>query len=111
MPVLALNHKLTHLLMHQNKLSGTIPHNIGLMGQQGAGLTELRLDHNQLTGTIPVEIRDLDSLEELNLKDNLLTGYLPLLPESLIPEDVDIGIPYPPAHQFSIGIDSASRWN
>lgn len=65
---------LQELILHDNKLIGTIPISIGSL----KSLKVLDLGKNQLSGPIPSEIRDLDSIVEINLESNGLTGNLPL---------------------------------
>ena len=56
-----------------NQLSGTIPVEIGNL----TSLTALFLGGSQLSGTIPVEIGNLTSLRSLGLNDNQLSGQIP----------------------------------
>ncbi|PXY41171.1 hypothetical protein DMB65_09460 [Flavobacterium cheongpyeongense] len=65
--------KLTSLQLHTNQLSGTIPAEIGLLTK----LTSLQLHTNQLSGTIPAEIGQLTLLQTLHLHTNQLTGTIP----------------------------------
>jgi len=55
-----------------NELSGTIPDSIGLL----ENLEVIDLDFNNLTGSIPESIYDLPTLKVLDLNDNNLTGSL-----------------------------------
>ncbi|CAB9505224.1 receptor-like protein kinase precursor [Seminavis robusta] len=64
--------KLTSLWIASNRLTGTIPSEIGLLP-----LKELRLHDNALTGDIPKEVFKQSSLWRLNLGTNDLAGTLP----------------------------------
>mmetsp|Transcript_25869 Transcript_25869/g.51531 ORF Transcript_25869/g.51531 Transcript_25869/m.51531 type:complete len:642 (+) Transcript_25869:150-2075(+) len=55
-----------------NELAGTIPDSIGLL----ENLEVFDLDFNNLTGSIPESIYDLRKLEVLDLNDNNLSGSL-----------------------------------
>ena len=99
--------RVTRLELVDNRLSGTIPGEIGnltslselflgfgqlsvflgfsqlsgtIPGEIGnlTNLTALFLGGNQLSGTIPVEIGNLTSLSELYLNDNQLSGTIPV---------------------------------
>jgi hypothetical protein len=63
----------TRLLLHVNRLSGTIPPELGKL----ANLERLQLQGNNLTGTIPHELRMLTNHERLQLQGNNLTGTIP----------------------------------
>jgi Leucine-rich repeat (LRR) protein len=51
------------LIKDENKLSGTIPIELGELTE----LENLFLSENQITGTIPVELGELTKLTKLNL--------------------------------------------
>jgi len=55
-----------------NELAGTIPDSIGLL----VNLEVIDIDFNSLTGSIPESIYDLPTLKVLDLNDNNLTGSL-----------------------------------
>ena len=58
---------LTHLRLHRNTLSGSIPGSLGGL----EALQYLWLHGNGLTGTIPAELDSLaDTLVEINLMEN-----------------------------------------
>ena len=61
------------LLLQNNKLTGTIPPELG----QLTNLRFLDLAHNQLTGMIPPELGQLTNLEVLGLRGNQFTGCIP----------------------------------
>ena len=61
------------LVLAGNGLAGTIPREIGDLGD----LTELALNQNLLSGAIPPEIGQLRNLTKLFLGNNLLTGTIP----------------------------------
>lgn len=63
----------THILLNNNNLVGTIPTEIGSLEK----LTHLHLDNNQLTGIIPSEIGNFSELESLKLNQNQLSGNIP----------------------------------
>ncbi|KAI3802646.1 hypothetical protein L1987_30786 [Smallanthus sonchifolius] len=56
-----------------NKLTGQIPHELGMLTQ----ILALNLSHNRLTGHIPVTISNLKNIESLDLSSNGLTGEVP----------------------------------
>ena len=56
-----------------NKLTGTIPTEIGKMKE----LLELDLFFNELTGTIPTELGQMENLQMMELNNNALNGTLP----------------------------------
>ncbi|XP_023733432.1 piriformospora indica-insensitive protein 2 [Lactuca sativa] len=55
-------------------LVGNIPSSIGVFL---GNLTYLALDNNKLTGRVPLELERLTMVNELNLKNNSLSGKLP----------------------------------
>jgi len=57
----------------RNKLTGTIPTEIGLWTDTIAFIA----DHNMFTGTIPTEIASWTYLEGFRVNDNNLEGSLP----------------------------------
>ncbi len=63
----------TRLELSGNNLQGTLPDEIGQLGD----LTVLNLGGNHLSGHVPVEIGQLTFLEALNLEENQLTGTIP----------------------------------
>ncbi len=63
----------TSIDLYNNKLSGTIPAEIGQLTQ----LQTLNLAGNQLSGTIPVQIEQLTQLKSLYLSTNQLSGTIP----------------------------------
>ena len=66
--------RVTRLDLSHNRLSGTIPAEIGNL----TSLTELELGFNELSGTIPAEIGNLTSLRRLDLGFNYeLSGTIP----------------------------------
>ena len=66
--------QLQSLWLNNNQLSGTIPASIGLLTQ----LQTLSLSTNQLSGTIPVEIGQLTKLTSLSLNQNQFSGTIPV---------------------------------
>eukprot|EP00211_Chloroparvula_japonica_P000288 CAMPEP_0119120878 /NCGR_PEP_ID=MMETSP1310-20130426/1741_1 /TAXON_ID=464262 /ORGANISM="Genus nov. species nov., Strain RCC2339" /LENGTH=1192 /DNA_ID=CAMNT_0007110389 /DNA_START=37 /DNA_END=3616 /DNA_ORIENTATION=+ len=66
--------KLETLDLANNAIFGTIPPELGLLGK----LRNLALQGNQLSSTIPEEIFSIRSLWHLTLGNNKLTGYLAL---------------------------------
>ncbi|KAL6329645.1 hypothetical protein AAG906_026370 [Vitis piasezkii] len=64
---------LTNLYLHTNKLSGSIPQEIGLL----TSLNDLVLEGNSLTGPIPHSIGKLRNLTTLHLSGNELSGSIP----------------------------------
>ncbi|CAL5060222.1 unnamed protein product [Urochloa decumbens] len=62
------------LNLGNNKLTGTIPKEIG----QLKSLAELNLSFNYLSGEIPQELCSLTNLQVLDLSSNYLTGEIPL---------------------------------
>jgi len=71
--VLCGSSKVTWLSLGWNKLTGTIPSELGNL----TSLTNLHLGGNSLTGTIPAELGNLSNLTWLNLQLNSLTGTIP----------------------------------
>ncbi len=65
--------RVIELILWFNKLSGTIPPELGDL----TALTALRLNGNNLNGTIPPELGNLTALTALNLSDNQLSGTIP----------------------------------
>lgn len=61
------------LILHENKLTGTIPPVLG----NCTSLIYLLLYSNQLTGPIPFELSSLHSLQHLAVSANNLTGTIP----------------------------------
>ena len=57
------NDQVTAILMPENHMSGTIPHDIGLL----SNLERLNLTRNILTGTIPASIGIMSSMTNLDL--------------------------------------------
>ena len=66
--------------LQNNQLSGSIPVAIRDM----SSLEILELDDNLLTGSIPADLGNLTNLIDLNIEDNLFTGSIPLEIGSLI---------------------------
>ncbi|KAK4484657.1 hypothetical protein RD792_007246 [Penstemon davidsonii] len=65
--------------LSRNYLNGSIPSAFGQLP-----LVKLALRGNRISGTIPAEIGDITTLKELVLEDNLLQGNLPTNLGSLI---------------------------
>ena len=65
--------RVTHLRLHENELTGSIPPSLGSL----ESLEVLYLSHNELTGSIPSSLGGLTNLSELYLQDNELTGSVP----------------------------------
>lgn len=65
--------RVTALMLWRDKLSGTIPPELGSL----ASLRRLELESTQLTGAIPPELGNLANLQELHLYDNQLTDAIP----------------------------------
>ena len=75
---------LQKLNLDNNQLSGTIPAELGNMGNSvgidnnpRSVLTILNLYNNKLSGTIPPELENLSFLQILNLGKNDLIGSIP----------------------------------
>ncbi|KAJ6797823.1 putative LRR receptor-like serine/threonine-protein kinase [Iris pallida] len=68
-----LSAQLTWLSMAGNRISGTIPVDIG----RYINLTVFEMDQNLLTGSIPSSIGVLQSLHKLSLSGNMFHGELP----------------------------------
>lgn len=64
---------LTHLQLHSNWLTGTIPTELGLI----TSLKALMLNKNGLTGTLPTELGLLTSLANVRLHESPLNGTIP----------------------------------
>ena len=65
--------RVTHLVLINNRLSGTIPTELGNL----TNLVRVNLGWNNLSGGIPVELGTLPYLEMLKLHGNNLTGGIP----------------------------------
>ncbi|KAK1430079.1 hypothetical protein QVD17_12579 [Tagetes erecta] len=65
--------KLIHLLLENNRLTGTIPSTLGLV----TSLQVVRLDRNLLRGNVPSNINSLINVTEMFLSNNQLTGPIP----------------------------------
>ena len=66
-------HHVTNIRMSGNKLSGSIPSQLGNL----SNLTLLDLSMNRLSGSIPSELGNLSKLEHLWLDNNTLIGSIP----------------------------------
>lgn len=64
---------LSEVLFLNNKLSGCLPYEIGLV----EGLTVFDAGGNEITGPIPLSFGCLGNVEELNLAGNQLYGHVP----------------------------------
>jgi hypothetical protein len=64
---------LEDVLLHSNKLTGTIPAEFGML----TNLTSVYFDENLLNGTIPTQVGLLGNLTVLGLPSNFLSGPLP----------------------------------
>ncbi len=67
------NNNITSLTLSNNKLTGSIPAELGEL----KALINLRLNNNQLTGSIPAELGELKALISLRLYNNQLTYPAP----------------------------------
>ncbi len=67
------NNRVSHLLLTNNNLVGSLPTELGDLDN----LIHLFFNKNDLTGSIPSTIGDLTDLEQLSLKDNELSGVIP----------------------------------
>nr|DAD36465.1 TPA_asm: hypothetical protein HUJ06_007106 [Nelumbo nucifera] len=65
---------MTGIDLSSNKLTGSIPNNLGYLSQ----LRSLNLSNNFLLGQIPKSFQNLSSLESLDLSHNNLTGEIPV---------------------------------
>ena len=68
-----VNGRVTGLYLYGNRLSGSIPSELGSLTNLGT----LRLDNNRLSGPIPTELGGLTNLGILDLGDNRLSGPVP----------------------------------
>lgn len=71
--VTCLNGNTVELQMAGNKLSGSLPAQLGNLSK----LKQLLLDHNQITGSIPQEVGNLISLTNLDLSFNQFSDVIP----------------------------------
>ncbi|CAB9510187.1 leucine Rich Repeat [Seminavis robusta] len=71
--------KLTQLRLRSNRLSGSLPTEVGMYPG-----TLLLLSYNQLHGTLPTELFDLGRLEALVLDHNKISGTIPTLIGNLV---------------------------
>nr|GMD31360.1 receptor-like protein 12 [Ipomoea batatas] len=81
------------LLLSYNGLNETIAELLEKLarGETGKSLQVLGLSGNELTGKLPANMTTrFESLRELHARQNLMSGYLPLLPSSL--EQLDLAI-------------------
>ncbi|XP_047340984.1 LRR receptor-like serine/threonine-protein kinase RGI3 [Impatiens glandulifera] len=65
--------RLQVIYISDNRLSGVVNHNIGLLSE----LSKLNLENNQLSGRIPSEIVNCNKLQLLNLGNNRFSGDIP----------------------------------
>jgi len=73
---------ITHLLLKQNQLMGTIPEEISLL----SSLIVLNLEGNdELYGSLPTQLGQLSHLSWLQLSSNALSGTIPLELAALVP--------------------------
>ena len=70
--VTVTNGRVQYLNLNGNRLTGSIPAELGNTNLQG-----LYLDDNQLTGSIPSQLGNLANLKGLSLSNNRLTGSIP----------------------------------
>ncbi len=71
--VTCFNGNVVDLQLAGNKLSGTLPVQLGNLSK----LKQLLLDHNQLTGSMPLELGNLSSLTNLDLSFNQFSNVIP----------------------------------
>ncbi|RDX82637.1 LRR receptor-like serine/threonine-protein kinase ERL1, partial [Mucuna pruriens] len=67
------NQSLMFLNLNSNKLTGTLPHSLGLFNS----LCDLDLSSNSLSGPIPASVGNLSNLGSLNLEGNMMNGKIP----------------------------------
>ena len=72
-PTLARLHRLRHLDLRHNALTGEISGAFGAM----RGLTSFLVRGNALRGFLPPELGAADKMERLDLSDNAFTGWVP----------------------------------
>ncbi|XP_056689995.1 leucine-rich repeat receptor protein kinase HPCA1-like, partial [Spinacia oleracea] len=75
--LLHANMTLIHMLLDNNKLTGSIPSTIGLVNK----MEVIRLDWNSFSGFVPSNITNLTRVTNLLLSNNQLTGPMPDLTE------------------------------
>ncbi|KAJ0629601.1 putative non-specific serine/threonine protein kinase [Helianthus annuus] len=80
------NMKLIHLLLENNRLTGTIPSTLGLV----TSLEVVRLDRNFLRGNVPSNINNLTNTTQMFLSNNRLTGPIPNLTSMNVLNYVDL---------------------
>ena len=85
------NGRVTGLHLWENKLSGSIPPELGNLSE----LTYLILGNNQLTGSIPSQLANLSNLRAVYLGGNRLTGCIPAALQGMEFNDFDdVGLPF-----------------
>jgi hypothetical protein len=96
-----------YIFGHDDKLSGTIPTQVGLLSNlvlinlsyqrvsgrlptelgRASKLVEIRIQGTRISGTIPTELSGLEDLAHVHLDHNLITGEVPRFPSFPSPED------------------------
>ncbi|XP_073149158.1 leucine-rich repeat receptor protein kinase HPCA1-like isoform X2 [Henckelia pumila] len=80
------NSSLIHLLLENNRLTGSIPSTLALT----TSLEVVRLDRNSLGGSVPDNLNNLANVQTLFLSNNQLTGPLPDLSGMVVLNAVDL---------------------
>ncbi|KAM0828011.1 hypothetical protein ACQ4PT_067825 [Festuca glaucescens] len=87
-PAIYTNTSITYLSLSLNQLVGRIPADIG---HTLPNITDLILGGNQLHGTIPASLGNATNLQNIDLRQNSLTGVVPLLGSLRKLKIVDVG--------------------